>query len=233
MCPDSAEQPAIQPKAMRKNRFAKRTGFAKKKGFSAYAEKDHKIRFCLNYTLGANVLDLGCVQHNPDNYRSKYWLHKALAANARAVTGLDYDKTGVEQLQRFGFNITYGDACNFVMEDKYDVIVAGDIIEHLTNFDGFFKSCSMNLTDNGVILVSTPNPWYWRHIVKAAFLSRVTNNSEHTCWFDPVTLSQLAGRYGFFVEEIRYGSRYLKDRVLPLPKGIKHTSFHACLRRRS
>ncbi len=218
---------------MRTDRHTNRTGTAKRNEFGAYAENDHKIRFCLDYILGAKVLDLGCVQHNPNNYQSKYWLHKALAANARAITGLDYDKEGVASLRRFGFNVTYGDACNFVMEDKYDVIVAGDIIEHLTNFDGFFKSCSMNLADDGVILISTPNPWYWRHIVKAALFSRVPNNPEHTCWLDPVTLNQLAERYGFFVDELRYGSRYLKDRVLPLPKGIKHTSFHACLRRQS
>jgi len=208
------------------------TWTANKKKLGEFDGNDHKIRFCLDYTSGAKVLDLGCVQHNPKNYQSKYWLHKALLSNAREVTGLDYDKAGTEYLRQLGFNVTYGDACNFVANGDYDVIVAGDIIEHLTNFDGFFKSCSMSLADGGVLLISTPNPWYWRYIVKAALFSKVSNNSEHTCWLDPVTLSQLAERYGFFIEEIRFGSRYLKDRILPLPRGIKHTSFHASLRRR-
>ena len=31
---------------------------------------DHKIRFAVHYCRDKDVLDLGCVQHNPENYKS-------------------------------------------------------------------------------------------------------------------------------------------------------------------
>ena len=39
---------------------------------------DPKIAFAVKYCKNKTVLDIGCVQHNPENYKSKYWQHKAL-----------------------------------------------------------------------------------------------------------------------------------------------------------
>jgi hypothetical protein len=33
-------------------------------------------------------------------------------------------------------------------------------------------------------------------------------------------------RHGMDIVEVSFGSRYLRDRVMPLPRGVKHTSFH-------
>lgn len=67
---------------------------------------------------------------------------------------------------------------------------------------------------------------YWRNVVKAIFRSEVANNPEHTCWLCPRTLRQLVRRHSMEVAEVSFGSRYLPDRVMPLPKGVKHTSIH-------
>ncbi len=62
------------------------------------AWNDHKIKFCLNHVKNKNVLDIGCVHHNPENYRSRYWLHKALVAAAKSATGIDLYEPGVAYL---------------------------------------------------------------------------------------------------------------------------------------
>lgn len=193
------------------------------------AFSDHKISFVTTRCRGKNVLDLGCVQHNPRAYQSRYWLHKAIRAVSSSVIGMDLYEPGVTYLRDKGFDVIVGDAQKFQLGCQFDVIVVGDLIEHLENLHGFFESCTSHLRTGGKLLISTPNPWYWRHIAKAAFFARVQDNPEHTLWLCPVTLRQLAARHGLTLVELVYGSRYITDRMLPLPRGIKHTSFHAAL----
>lgn len=194
---------------------------------------DHKLAYVIERSRGKDVLDIGCVQHNPVNYQSRYWLHGAIKQHARRVVGLDIYDEGIAYLRERGFDVRAADAQNFDLGERFDVIVAGDVIEHLTNVDGFLSSCLRHLRDDGCIVISTPNPWYWRHVVKAALFARVGVNAEHSQWFCPVTLSQLASRFCLDTTEIEFGSRYLRDRLMPLPRGLRHTSFHAMLRRRA
>lgn len=191
---------------------------------------DHKLRFVTERCRDKDVLDLGCVQHSTDNVETPYWLHGAVVAVARHVVGLDIDCAGVEYLRGRGYDVVCGNACALDLGRQFDVIVAGDIVEHLDNLGGFFSSCGRHLRPGGSLLVSTPNPWYWRNVVKAALFSEVANNPEHTCWLCVRTLKQVAARHGFAVRHVEFGSRYLRDRCLPLPTGLKHTSFHAVLR---
>jgi len=193
----------------------------------SYDLDDHKIRFVVPYCRGKDVLDIGCIQHNPENYRSKYWVHGALRQVAKSLVGLDLYEEGVQYLHKLGYNVVTADAQGFSLNLTFDVIVAGDVIEHLENFDGFIESCKRHLRPGGRLLISTPNPWYWRYVVKSALFKRVQSNPEHTCWLCPVTLAQLLARHGMRVVEVAFGSRYLRDRLMPLPGGLRHTSFHA------
>lgn len=188
---------------------------------------DHKIAFLVKYCKDKDVLDIGCVQHDPEAYRGCYWVHKAVAAVAKSILGMDLHEEGVRVLRAQGYNVVAGNAEAFDLGRTFDVIVAGDIIEHLGDLNGFLQSCKRHLRPGGRLLVSTPNPWYWRNIVKAALHTEVNNNPEHVCWICPRTLRQLVARHGMDVGEIQFGSRYLRDRLIPLPSGWKHTSYHA------
>jgi len=196
---------------------------------SEIAFNDHKISFVAEHSRGKDVLDLGCVHHNPENYKSKYWVHKALKEVASSLEGLDLYEEGVKYLREIGYEINIGNAENFDLGKQYDVIVAGDLIEHLVDLGGFLKSCHAHLRPEGKLLISTPNPWYWRNVVKALLFSKVKNNPEHTLWMCPVTLSQLVSRYDLRVVEWHFGSRYIRDRLMPLPSGLKHAGFHTVI----
>jgi len=194
---------------------------------SEIAFNDHKIKFAVNYCRNKDVLDIGCVQHNPENYKSQYWLHKAIREVASSLVGIDLYQPGVDYLNNRGFNVIFGDAQQFDLGKSFDVIMAGDVIEHLEDFHGFLESCKRHMHHESRLIISTPNPWYWRNVLKAALHKEVSSNPEHTCWFCPRTLRQLAKRHNLEVGEIVFGSRYLRDRLMPLPRGWKHTSFHA------
>ena len=192
----------------------------------------HRISFFVGHARGKDVLDLGCVQHRPENYSSKFWVHKALVRVSRRVVGLDLYEEGVRFLQQRGYNIVHADACNFDLGEKFDVIVAGDIIEHVDNVSGFFLSCARHLKSSGVLLITTDNPWFWKNYVKAVLFGRVSNNPEHVCWYDPVLLHQVARRFGFCMEENEcvYGAREWYLNIMPLPCLLKYPTFHSVLR---
>ena len=190
---------------------------------------DSKIKYVTDKIRGKSVLDLGCVSHDPNTYRSKYWLHKAISESASSVVGMDLSQSGVEFLTQRNFKVIMGDVQNFNLDTKFDVIVAGDLIEHLENFSGFLQSCKNNLKTSGELIITTPNPWYWRNIVKAIISTEVKNNEEHTCWLCPRTLRQLASRHGYNLYDIKFGSRYKRDLWAPLPRGVKHTTWFASL----
>ena len=201
-------------------------------GINDIAWSDHRIRFFSDFARGKRVLDVGCVQHDPNNYRSPYWVHNALVAVADHVVGLDLYEEGVGYLRNKGYDVRLADACSFELNEKFDVIVAGDVIEHLDNAGGFLSSCRRHLQPEGVLLVTTDSPWFWRHIARAALFGRVKNNLEHVSWIDPVLLQQLAKRFGFYMDqdEVTYGAREVWLRCLPLPAPLKYPTYHAILR---
>ena len=189
-----------------------------------------KIAYMLKRVTGKSVLDLGCVQHGRDAFLNKDWLHKAINMHAASCKGLDLYEAGVNHLNTEGYDVIYGDAQDFDLKKKYEVIVAGDLIEHLENFTGFFNSVSKNLANNGSLLIATPNPWHWKRCIKGFLGKKIAVNPEHTCWFCPETLRLLAGRHNFEVVNVEYGSNRKKDAIVPLPSVVKHQSFYAELK---
>jgi hypothetical protein len=59
---------------------------------------DHVISFVTGYCRGKDVLDIGCVNHDPANYQSRYWVHGALKKVARSLIGIDLYEAGVAVL---------------------------------------------------------------------------------------------------------------------------------------
>jgi 2-polyprenyl-3-methyl-5-hydroxy-6-metoxy-1,4-benzoquinol methylase len=190
------------------------------------AFNDHSISFFCKYARGKTILDLGCVNHNPLNYRSKYWVHKALYYVGSDCIGIDTHEEGVIFLKEKGYKVFMGNAENFNLGRKFDVIVAGELVEHLGNVSSFIECVKAHLKPSGVLLLSTPNPWHWRFIIKGLFTCNVKPNPEHTCWFCLPTITQLLSRHNMVIKEIKYGSRYWLDRSLPLPPLIKHATLN-------
>ena len=66
--------------------------------------------------------------------------------------------------------------------------------------------------------------------LKVSLFGFYKNNPEHICWYDPLTLKQLLKRYDLCMINFEYDSRYLIDRIFPLPKSIKNTSFYSLIK---
>jgi 2-polyprenyl-3-methyl-5-hydroxy-6-metoxy-1,4-benzoquinol methylase len=197
---------------------------------------DDKINFFIKRTNGKNVLDLGVVQHSNDKHDDPNWLHRAIFNNSKSCLGLDIDKDGVDFLREKGFNVVHADAQNFDSLGNFDLSTAGDIIEHLSNVGGFLNSINNNLPDNGVLILSTPNPFWWKMGVLVAIKKHAPVHTQHTCWFCEQTLRQVLHRHGFRLTEVEYGSVYninstyhkitkYINKFLPLPSRFLHNTL--------
>ena len=190
---------------------------------------DHRIAFFTSHAKDKDVLDIGCVNHDPRSHRSPYWVHRALREVARSVVGIDLYEQGVRELQRQGYDIQFADAQRFDLGRTFDVIVAGDMVPHLEDLNGFFRCCLKHLRPDGKLLITTPNPWNWRLLLRSLAGAKSCGNPEQTIWQCPQTLRQLAARHDMSVVDLRYSSGHWIDRFMPLPTGWKHTTIQAVL----
>lgn len=165
-----------------------------------------KESFITNRCIGKTVLDLGCIRHSAEfALKDKNWLHKKIKMVAKNVIGVDYLPEEVEKVNLRGYDVIFGDVSKPVnITEKFDVIVAGDLLEHLTNFEGFFNNCKRLLKPDGTLIITTPNPFFCGEFHYVSFKKNFIVNPEHTCWIDPQCLSQLSKRFGFIIEEITY-----------------------------
>ena len=197
---------------------------------------DAKIAFFSKLVADKNVLDIGVVQHETEKVTNSTWLHRALAAKAANIIGLDIDPDGVQYLNDQGYQVVQADAQDFQLDREFDVVVAGDLIEHLDNPGGFLESVKKHLGTQGRFAISTPNPFWWKTYLHVLMRGNSCPHPEHTCWFCEQTLTQLLQRHGYSVERIEYGTVYilttfyqrltkLINTIVPLPRRFRHNTI--------
>jgi SAM-dependent methyltransferase len=152
----------------------------------------------------AEVMDLGCVDSRPDRHTAEQrmehkpnLLFKRMVETNPQTMGIDIDADGVEALRRRGFNVVVADVETMDLGRRFDVIVAGEIIEHLDNPGLFLRNMRRHLKPAGTLIVSTPNPFYQAQVWKIWRYGRPAVHEDHTNWQDPTTLHELLRRAGF------------------------------------
>lgn len=173
--------------------------------------KQEYYRKILPYIKGKVVLDVGCTAHDllsKSVYANEYrlWSHWFLYKMAKKVIGIDIEKKSVETMNYLGFNAKIMDAEHINFDEKFDVVFAGELIEHLTNPGLFLKAAKRSLVPGGIILLSTPNTFSLHKIIR--IMQGLTNeppeNSDHTMYFSPLRLETLAKKCGLRLVKIDY-----------------------------
>jgi 2-polyprenyl-3-methyl-5-hydroxy-6-metoxy-1,4-benzoquinol methylase len=168
--------------------------------------------FIAGYVRGKTVLDVGCVQHTATHAQGDdRWLHKRVVANAKSALGLDILESEVTKLRQYGYEVVCGDACTVSLERTFDVVLAGEIIEHVSNASAFLSNMARHVTDGGRLVLTTPNAYFLLHVFESIFCDPDHRwNPEHVCIYEPFTLRNLLRRNGLDIETMYYFTRSSK-----------------------
>lgn len=159
---------------------------------------------------GRRVLDLGAADgsHLAVHRAEGAWLHARLAAVASACVGVDLDGAAVARLRAEGWDVRPGDVTALDLGETFDIVVAGELIEHVTDAGGLLDSCARHLAPSGLLVVTTPNAFalHARPGLLAPFMRTAGIHPDHVAWYCATTLRQLLERRGWVVSAIGYGA---------------------------
>jgi 2-polyprenyl-3-methyl-5-hydroxy-6-metoxy-1,4-benzoquinol methylase len=165
-------------------------------GPGTHADRFERIR-C--YVERQTVLDIGAGSgiNRPD------WMHASIASVAGEVVGIELDEALAARARALGFDVITADAQTMDLGRTFQVVWAGELIEHLSCAGGFLDAARRHLEPGGRLVLTTPNAFTISNFVyRIGGQPRI--NKGHTCWFDEVTLSQLLQRHGFEIVEVAY-----------------------------
>ena len=134
-------------------------------------------------------------------------LHSELVGVARQVIGVDKDRETLQLLHDQGFHdLFYGDVERLESSDlpsspPFEVILAGDLIEHLSNPGLMLESLKAFLAPSGHLLTTTPNAYGLPNSLR--FLrGKLVEGNDHVQSYSVFTLNNLLARHDWRVTEV-------------------------------
>ena len=122
------------------------------------------------------------------------------------VTAIDIREHYVENAKKLGVDARVGDVSTFE-EYGFDIICAGDVLEHLAEPSDLFNMISRCLRHDGLVWLSTPN---WDGAISRMLGADdpMKSVAEHLNYFSRRSLFDLIKRYGYNVLDYRISKHY-------------------------
>jgi len=173
-------------------------------------EVRERLEIILEKCRGKNVLHLGCVGYNEENGVVGF-LHRKIMAVSKTVYGVDIDQDKLNLLRKEDIpNLICADVHQInelKFESPIEVVVAGELLEHLENPGIFLNNIAEFIKKYNCILVLTvPNAYSLRGFL-FGFRGIEYSDPDHKFYFSYFTLSTFLKRYNLDVGKI-YASRY-------------------------
>ncbi|MFN7138420.1 MAG: methyltransferase domain-containing protein [Limisphaerales bacterium] len=169
-----------------------------------------RITYILKQCSGKRVLHLGCTDwpYTESKLQQEALLHSKIAKVAKSLVGMDADQAGVEYFRKIGFAETYLDNVEAfnnpeVFNHDYDVIVAGEIIEHLENPGMFLRSVQKLMKPSTEIIITTINAYCFFRFVYYVLRNEHVH-PDHNYYFSPIVLKKLITRCGLEVTDFSH-----------------------------
>jgi 2-polyprenyl-3-methyl-5-hydroxy-6-metoxy-1,4-benzoquinol methylase len=176
-------------------------------GYVPLNERRHRAHAKLLEAVGSGnrVLDVGC---------SSGYLARPLAARGNTVVGIELDAGAAREAEEYCERVLVGDVETMELaldERSFDVVLLGDVIEHLRDPTAALGRLRPLLRSGGRLVLSTPNIANWA--IRLSLLSgrwRYTDRGildrTHTHLFTRATLRQAIEAAGYVVDRIDFSA---------------------------
>ena len=158
---------------------------------------------------GKRVLHIGCVDAGllEERYRSGELMHQRLAEVASELHGTDVDRAGLAFMRDHGFqDLHYSDASTVgelpeISGKTWDVIVATELMEHLSNPGLFLDSVRTLMDPETELIITVPNAFRVRtllHLLRGVEYV----HPDHNYWYSYHTITGLVAKHGLRPAEV-------------------------------
>ena len=152
---------------------------------------------------GKRVLDIGC---------SSGYLARPLVARGCTVVGIEQDAAAAEQAREVCPEVLVGDVETIELPfepGSFDVLLCGDLIEHLRDPEGFLSRIRPLLRTDGRLVLTTPNVANWANRLgllagRWRYTERGILDRTHVHLFTRATLVETLARAGYRVVELDF-----------------------------
>jgi len=169
--------------------------------------KDDRI---VELCRGKKVLHLGATDapFHVERSKKKTLLHQRIEEVAKSLIGLDYDRKAISYLNSVGIdNIFFGDLIKGEyspkISGKYDVIVMGDVIEHLDSPGTALENIKAFFKDNTRLVITCPN-MHCIHTYRTFYTGREDVHPDHMYWPSYTTMKTMIERRGYIITRFNY-----------------------------
>ena len=182
------------------------------------ARKLDKFSSIVEMCEGKTVLDVGCVGQDK-GLNHDHWLHGRIKKTASKLVGVDINKEGIQLMNENGFEVYEPDSL-LSKNEKFDLVVMGDVIEHVNDPGSFLSFYAQFLNDDGRMIICTPNSFGIRYTLQVLFYGKPGTNEEHTLAFDPYVMLELFSRVNldphefYWLKEYRGGANWKQKFIL-------------------
>lgn len=173
-----------------------------------------RVEFLKKSSKGKKVLHLGCTNYpyTRDSIEKNMLLHFELKKSAEDLYGFDFDQPGIDILREAGFDKLFqADLENLAdvgLDETFDVIIAGEMIEHLSNPGLFLKGIQRFMNRDTKLLITTINAYCGMRNVIYALRGRGGKmepvHPDHVAYYSFATLKLIIEREGLALEKFSF-----------------------------
>ena len=173
-----------------------------------------RVEFIKAACSGKSVLHLGCTNwpYTQEAIEHDMLLHNELETISAELYGFDFDQEGIDELSRHGvINLYRADLEKLEevpLDRKFEVIVAGEIIEHLNNPGLFMEGIKRFMSPETELLITTVNAYcgmrFWFYGLRGKRGIAEPVHPDHVAYYSYSTLSLLIERHRLKVKDFLF-----------------------------
>ena len=173
-----------------------------------------RLNFIKSICEGKKVLHLGCTNwpYTLDAINAGILLHSELAKVSDELYGFDFDQEGIDVLASKGFTNLYRADLEKLDEvdlnETFDVIIAGEMIEHLNNSGLFLDGIKRFMNAGTQLVITTVNAYsgmrFFVYGLRGNGGASEPVHPDHIAYYSYSTLTLLLERHKFNVDRFMF-----------------------------